>query len=113
MRGNAFTTLAVMQMSESMSMSNSVISVVPKGPPGRDLSYLNTESLSVKSHTINSIEAPQTVNCQAINSLSSTLGLSIPSYRPHLQIIGHTAGKVPFLIIPRLMRFELSPNANT
>ena len=59
-RENAFTGLAVMQMCESMS--NSVVPVVPKGPPGQDLPYLNTELLSVKSHTINSSKAPQTAN---------------------------------------------------
>lgn len=91
MRGNAFTTRGVMQISKHMS--SSVVPAVPKGPSGRDMPYLNTESVSVKSHTINSMEAPQTVNCQAINSLSSTLRLSLTSYRPHLQIIGHTGGE--------------------
>lgn len=49
-----------MQMCESMS--NSVVPVVPKGPPGQDLPYLNTELLSVKSHTINSSKDPQRAN---------------------------------------------------
>lgn len=87
--------------------------MVPKGPSGQDMPYPNTESLSVKSRTINSVEAPQTVNCQGISFPSSTLCLSLTSYRPHLQIIDHTEGKVLFLIIPRIMRFELFPNANT
>lgn len=100
-----------MQMSKSMS--SSVVPVVPRGPPGQDVPYLNTESLSVKSHTINSMGAPQTVNCQAINALSATVCHSLTSYRPHLHIIGHTrGGKVHFLIILRIMRFELFPNAN-
>lgn len=89
--GNAFTALAVMQMSKSLT--SSVVPVVPTGPSGQDMPYLNTGSLSVKSHTINSMEALQTVNCQAINSLSFTLCLSLTSYRPHLRIIGE---KCPF-----------------
>lgn len=70
-------------------------------------------SLASPQHAVNSMEAPQTVNCQAINSLSSFLCLSLNSYRPHLEIIGRTGEKVPFLIIQRIMRFELFPNANT
>ncbi len=109
--GNAFTSPVVMQMSKSMS--SSVVQVVPKGASGQDMPYLNKESLSVKSHTINSTEAQQTVNCQAINGLSSTVCHSLTSYRPHLHIIGHRGGKVHFLIIQRIMRFELFPNDNT
>lgn len=60
------------------STSSSIVPVVPKGPPGQDMPYLNRESLSVKFRPINSMAVPQTVNCQAISSLSS------PSVSPSL-----------------------------
>lgn len=64
----------------SKSMSNFVVPVVPKGPPGQDVLYLNTKLLSIKSHTINSIEALQTVSCQMINSLSLPVCPSLISF---------------------------------
>lgn len=93
-------------------MSSSVVPVVPEGSSGQDVLYRTTELQPVMFQTINSVKAAQTVNCQVINSLSTPLCLPLSSYRPHLQIIGHTRVKVLSLIIPRIMRFELFLNAN-
>ena len=101
---------AVMQM--SMSTSSSVVPAVPEGPSDQDVLYRTAELQPVMFQAINSANAAQTVNCQVINSLSTLLWLPLSSYRPHLQIIGHTRVKVLSLIIPRIMRFELFLHAN-
>lgn len=83
--GKAFTTFM------SKSMSDSIVPTVTKGPTGQDVLYLNTESLSVKSHTIHSIEAPQTVKCQAINSLPLPVRLSLISFADNRPCRGKSA----------------------
>lgn len=58
---NALATLSVNAnaFSSTSGSINPVVPRGPRGPRGQDMPYLNTESLSVKFHTINSIEDSQ------------------------------------------------------
>lgn len=100
-----------MQMSKSTSKS--VVRWSPRGFQTKTRYSFTAELLPVKSYTINSVKSRQTVNCQVFDPPPPPpTCLPFTSYRAHLQIIGHSRRKVLFLIIPKIMRFELFLNAN-